>query len=328
MQVNRVVRLSLLAVAALALSACTLPIGQTAEPPTFTPTLITPVTVEPTTAVPTEITPSATPTITPTVATPTPVPTTPAGPTSHQVARGEWIYAIARQYGIDPEDLISANPSVQGNPDLVLPNQQLSLPGAAPPPSPTGTPVAGPTAGPGGLPIVARAVYEGLLAEALPPLTEACSTAVSPALSAAWELNNVKPRLGCPSADAISISGSWMEFGPGSRIIWLRELEAFHAVTGSGFGQRWVFEDDSGLAAAPLLVRPDGSSAAFTPTSGRYAWLLSAHPEISSIFSPAFGDENAIVGTYQAFDNGAILFDGALRIVFFDDSGPWWFLAQ
>lgn len=332
MHVNRMVRLSLLATVSLVLAACTLPFGQATETPTPTPTLIIPAVIEPTTPAPPSETPvTETPTPTPTLEiTATPVPTTPAGPTTHTVLRGEWIYAIARIYGIDPEDLIAANPGVQGNPDLVYPDQQLSLPGVAPAttPAPPATAVAGPTAGPASLPMVDRAVYQALLEEDLPPLSGACPTAVSPTLTAAWELDYVQPRLGCPTAEASSITGSWMEFGPGSRIIWLREPAEFHAITGAGFGQRWVFEDESGLADAPLLVRPDGSSAAFTPTGGRYGWLLNVYPEISSLFSPAFGDENAIIGTYQTFDHGAILYDGALRFVFFDDSGPWWVLAQ
>ncbi|MDQ7030930.1 MAG: LysM peptidoglycan-binding domain-containing protein [Ardenticatenia bacterium] len=83
------------------------------------------------------------------VASPTPVPQ-PAEPTPepsdvtpaetgtpsqrvHVVQRGEWIYAIARQYEVSPQAIIRAN-NIQ-SPDLIFPGQVLIIPsdGGAPP---------------------------------------------------------------------------------------------------------------------------------------------------------------------------------------------------
>jgi len=338
MHASRVTRVLILSTSAFVLAACTLPFGggdDDVPDQELTPTLITPAVLPPTETPTPE--PTATPELTPTPeVTATPEPTaTPEGPASHQVAKGEWVYEIARVYGVNPKDIIAANPNIQSNPDLIFPNQQLALPAQQPAaadgeaPTPTPTPVAGPTVGAPSLPLVERSVYEGLLAESLPPLDgSSCSTDTAARFESAWGQEHIAPRLGCAEEAAISISGTWLEFGPGSRIIWLRELGEFHAITGDGFGQRWVFADNSGLADAAPQVRPDGASFAYTPTQGRFAWLLGEHPEMTSIFAPAFGDENVIVGEYQKFDNGAMLFDGALRFVFFDDSGPWWVLAE
>jgi LysM repeat protein len=339
MHANRIIYTLLFVSLAFALAGCNLGGGGEEPTPTPTPTLVDPVDIPPTaTPVPTE------PPVQPTVPLPptqetTPTPTatqTPQEPSSHQVARGEWVYSIARNYGIDPRDLIAANPGIQGNPNLIHPNQQLVIPGqaadaATPTPTPTPTltptPVVGPTQGAPSLPVADQAVYEALLAESLPPLQGGtCSTPTSNVLENTWGLANVAPRLGCATEEVMIVTGTWMEFGPGSRIIWLREPKEFHAITGDGFGPRWMFADNSGLENASLIVGTGGNQG-YTP-SGRYGWLLESNPEMKSIFSPAFGDENVIAGQYQRFEHGAILYDGALKFVFFDDSGPWWYLPQ
>lgn len=58
----------------------------------------------------------------------TPEPTTVAGGggTVHVVQPGEWIWQIARNYGVDPNAIIAANDLV--NPSLVYPGQELIIP--------------------------------------------------------------------------------------------------------------------------------------------------------------------------------------------------------
>ena len=69
-------------------------------------------------------------------ATSTPVPTATATgvtvPVTYTVQTGDWIYSIARKFGLDPNAVIAANPGV--NPNLVIPGQVLNLPqpGATP----------------------------------------------------------------------------------------------------------------------------------------------------------------------------------------------------
>jgi LysM repeat protein len=72
----------------------------------------------------------------------TPVPAVPSTtlPGTYTVQRGEWIYSIARKFGITPQALIAANPGV--NPNVLYPGQVLHIPGGG-----GGTPV---TPSPGG----------------------------------------------------------------------------------------------------------------------------------------------------------------------------------
>jgi len=73
----------------------------TAEPPTETPP---PPTAEPPTALP----PAAT------------------GPTQYTVQAGDWIYKIGRDFGVDPNAIIAANPGI--NPNNIQPGQVLTIP--------------------------------------------------------------------------------------------------------------------------------------------------------------------------------------------------------
>lgn len=67
-------------------------------------------------------------TSTPTTSTP------PSGPTTYTVQRGDWIYAIARKFGISVAALLAANPGLNAN--FVFPGQVLTIPGST---TPTGT---------------------------------------------------------------------------------------------------------------------------------------------------------------------------------------------
>lgn len=60
--------------------------------------------------------------------TATPAPTSAAGGggTVHVVQPGEWIWQIARNYGVDPNAIIAANDLA--NPSLVYPGQELIIP--------------------------------------------------------------------------------------------------------------------------------------------------------------------------------------------------------
>jgi len=76
----------------------------------------------------------------------------PGGPTTYTVQRGEWLYQIARKFGISVAQLQTANPGV--NPNYLYPGQVLNIPGgAAPNPPPSGlttpTPSSGVTPTPG-----------------------------------------------------------------------------------------------------------------------------------------------------------------------------------
>ena len=61
-------------------------------------------------------------------------------PGTYTVQRGEWIYSIARKFGITPQALVAANPGI--NPNLLYPGQVLRIPGGGGgtpvPPSPGG----------------------------------------------------------------------------------------------------------------------------------------------------------------------------------------------
>jgi LysM repeat protein len=85
---------------------------------------------------------------------------TTCGPKSYTVLSGEWVYSIARKFGVDPQDIIDLNGLVA--PYALTPGQTLKIPGDCP--SGT-TPVAvatvtpgGPTVTPGGT-IAAGTVY-------------------------------------------------------------------------------------------------------------------------------------------------------------------------
>jgi LysM repeat protein len=75
-----------------------------------------------------------------------PTPTPPSGqppatgPTTYTVQNGDWIYAIARKFGISVPALLAANPGI--NPNFVYPGQVLNIPGSGTPgttPPGTGT---------------------------------------------------------------------------------------------------------------------------------------------------------------------------------------------
>jgi len=60
------------------------------------------------------------------VATPTSSGTTAAGGTTHVVKPGEWVWQIARLYGVDPQAIIDANNLT--NPGLIFPGMELVIP--------------------------------------------------------------------------------------------------------------------------------------------------------------------------------------------------------
>jgi LysM repeat protein len=64
-------------------------------------------------------------------------PTTPptGNPSTYTVQRGDWIYALARRFGITVAALLAANPGV--HPNLLYPGQVLTIPsGTTPQPDP------------------------------------------------------------------------------------------------------------------------------------------------------------------------------------------------
>lgn len=69
-------------------------------------------------------------TATSTAATATPLPPTatavPSNPATYTVQQGEWIYAIARKFNVDPNALLAANPGV--DPNHIEPGQVLNIP--------------------------------------------------------------------------------------------------------------------------------------------------------------------------------------------------------
>ncbi|MFQ5944313.1 MAG: LysM peptidoglycan-binding domain-containing protein [Anaerolineales bacterium] len=60
------------------------------------------------------------------VATPAPTSSAGGGGTVHVVQPGEWIWQIARNYGVDPNAIIEANDLT--NPSLIYPGQELIIP--------------------------------------------------------------------------------------------------------------------------------------------------------------------------------------------------------
>lgn len=72
---------------------------------------------------------------------------TPTGnPSTYTVQRGEWIYAIARRFGVSVAALLAANPGI--NPNFLYPGQVLNIPGGS------STSSASSSAGPGGTYVV------------------------------------------------------------------------------------------------------------------------------------------------------------------------------
>ena len=57
---------------------------------------------------------------------PAPASTTVAGGTVHEVKVGEWIWSIARIYGVDPQAIIDANDL--SDPGLIFPGMELVIP--------------------------------------------------------------------------------------------------------------------------------------------------------------------------------------------------------
>lgn len=68
----------------------------------------------------------------------TPLATLPLGVTEYTVKPGDWIWQIARTYGIDPQDIIDLNELT--NPSLIQPGLVLKIPAPAGAPASTGTP--------------------------------------------------------------------------------------------------------------------------------------------------------------------------------------------
>lgn len=92
----------------------------------------------------------------PTGSTPTApnVPPATGNPSTYTVQRGEWLYSIARKFGITVSALLAANPGT--NPNFVYPGQVLNIPGGGPNPNPNPSPSPNPNPGPGNTYVVAQ----------------------------------------------------------------------------------------------------------------------------------------------------------------------------
>jgi LysM repeat protein len=103
-------------------------LAETSQPGIINPVPTQPLpTSDPTLSFPTPIPPDAL--VTPTSGlppTPTALPTD--SPCEHTVQQGEWFYSIARKYGINPTELLTANPQFP-NPDTLKPGDVLNIPG-------------------------------------------------------------------------------------------------------------------------------------------------------------------------------------------------------
>lgn len=128
--------------------------------PTPTSTPLPGATATPTSIVPTPTPTGVAPTGTPATVMPTPTPTrvgatptpTSVGPTAtptgtpgfcdtgitYVVRWGDWLYKIARQFGVSVADILRCNP--MRNPNLLFPGQRLRIPGVTPTPTPSVSP--------------------------------------------------------------------------------------------------------------------------------------------------------------------------------------------
>ncbi len=79
------------------------------------------------------------------LSTPTALPT--EGPCVHTVQPGEWLFAIARKYNVNPEDLKAANPQLAGRYDQLKPGDVLNIPNCNQPPATAVPPTIEPTTG-------------------------------------------------------------------------------------------------------------------------------------------------------------------------------------
>lgn len=141
-------------------------------------------------------TPTSTPTPTPT-ASPTSTPTSPSSPTPtltptptstpddstptsegkcagfwYTVQPGDWIYALARQFGVTPEQILAANNL--SDPDQLQPGQEICIPGSAaetetPTPTATTEPTETPTPTPSPTPTLEPPVVGQTTPEPTPP---------------------------------------------------------------------------------------------------------------------------------------------------------------
>ncbi len=89
-------------------------------PGTLTPGMVLKIPVEGSTVAPTTVSPTVVGTTVPGTGTPT------TGGTVHVVKPGEWIWQIARLYGVDPQEIIDANNLT--SPSTIYPGQELIIP--------------------------------------------------------------------------------------------------------------------------------------------------------------------------------------------------------
>jgi LysM repeat protein len=95
--------------------------------PTPSVTSTTTITAPATTATPSGEAQEATPAPTTTTTELAPAPDRPRhGATIHVVKPGEWVWGIARTYGVDPEAIIAANHLT--HPGMIYPGQRLVIP--------------------------------------------------------------------------------------------------------------------------------------------------------------------------------------------------------
>jgi membrane-bound lytic murein transglycosylase D len=89
--------------------------------------------------------PASAPTTPGLLATPTALPS--EGPCVHTVQPGEWLFAIARKYNVNPEDLKAANPQFAGRYDDLQPGDVLNIPNCNQPTATAVPPTVEPTTG-------------------------------------------------------------------------------------------------------------------------------------------------------------------------------------
>ena len=163
--VKRIYALALIAFVVVSASACTR--EKPADTPVPSPipqrTVVTPppvgtlsaaeITATVTATVPVAPSPTVTPTqvvLPPPTVAPTVTPVPPGNPppasgnpTTYTVQRGDWIYALARRFGVSVADLLAANPGINAN--LLYPGQQLRIPNGSTPPPDSPAPPSGNT---------------------------------------------------------------------------------------------------------------------------------------------------------------------------------------